>query len=274
MGDSHAFLLGENMYKLGIIGCGSMGGAIIRGALKAGVLSGADLIIYDHNIDKIKDLLDQGASLAKSETDLVGQVENLLIAVKPQSFKNLAKSLKGKIPGQTLLISIAAGVSIEKIKNGFGHDKVLRAMPNTPALVNEGMTSLSAEEKYLGEIDFAKDFFQAVGKITLINEEKIDAFSGLAGCMPAFAFMFIEAAADAGVKNGIKRADAYEYVSQALLGSAKMLLETKDHPGKLKDQVCSPGGTTIEGVLALEEAGFRNAIIKAVDSASNKKIKL
>ena len=262
------------MYKLGIIGCGSMGGAIVRGALKAGTLSGSDLIIYDHNKDKIQDLIDQGASLAKSEVDLVAQTENLLIAVKPQSFKNLAKTLNGKIPDQTLLISIAAGVSIEKIKNDFGHEKIVRAMPNTPALVNEGMTSLSAEEKYLGDIDFAKDLFESVGKISLIDEEKIDAFAGLAGCMPAFVFMFIEAAADAGVKNGIKRADAYQYVAQAILGSAKMLLETKDHPGKLKDQVCSPGGTTIEGVLALEEAGFRNAIIKAVDSASNKKIKL
>lgn len=262
------------MYKLGIIGCGSMGGAIIRGALKGGVISGSDLIVYDHNIDKIQDLVDQGANLARSEEDLAGQVENLLLAVKPQSFKNLAKDLKGKIPEETLLISIAAGVSIETIQNDFGHEKVLRAMPNTPALVNEGMTSLSVEESYLGDIDFAKDLFGAVGKITLIDEEKIDAFSGLAGCMPAFAFIFIEAAADAGVKNGIKRADAYAYVAQALLGSAKMVLESKDHPAKLKDQVCSPGGTTIEGVLALEEAGFRNAIIKAVDSATNKKIKL
>lgn len=262
------------MYKLGIIGCGSMGGAIIRGALKAGIISASDLIIYDHNKDKIQDLLDQGASLARSEEDLAGQVENLLLAVKPQSFKNLANTLKGKIPTQTLLISIAAGVSIEKIQVDFGHEKVLRAMPNTPALVNEGMTSLSVEEKYLNQLDFAKDLFESVGKITLIGEEKIDAFAGLAGCMPAFVFMFIEAAADAGVKNGIKRADAYDYVAQALLGSAKMVLETKDHPGKLKDQVCSPGGTTIEGVLALEEAGFRNSIIQAVDSASNKKIKL
>ncbi|MDO5027626.1 MAG: pyrroline-5-carboxylate reductase [Bacillota bacterium] len=262
------------MYKLGVIGCGNMGGAIVRGALKTGLIKGSDLIIYDHNKDKVRDILDQGASFAESEVDLVDQVENLMLAVKPQSFKALAEKIKGKIQKDCLVISIAAGLSLEDLEKDLAHSKILRAMPNTPALVNEAMTCLSFKEDQLAYISFAKDLFQSIGQVAILDENKLDAFSGLAGCMPAFVYMFIEAAADAGVKNGIKRQDAYDFVAQALLGSAKMVLETKIHPGQLKDQVCSPGGTTIQGVLALEEAGFRNAVIKAVDVSTNAKVKL
>lgn len=263
------------MYKLGVIGVGNMGGAIVRGVLDSGLLNPPDIILFEKNKDKVKDLIDRNIGMAESEKDLVINSENILLSVKPQSFKELAEIIKGDLGEEVLLISIAAGISLDQLEDLFDHKNNIRVMPNTPALVGAGMSAISHGENASEEnIDFVKNMFSSLGEIEVIAEEKIDAFSGVAGCMPAFVYIFIEAAADAAVKNGLKREEAYKYVAQTLLGSAKMVLETGKHPGELKDQVTSPAGTTIRGVLALEELGFRNAIIKAVDASSNAEIKL
>lgn len=263
------------MYKLGVIGVGNMGGSILRGVLESGYISGEDIIVFDHHKENLKDLFEKNVNYSDSELDIIKNVEYLLLSVKPQSFKELSKKIKGKISEDTVLISIAVGISISQLEKYFGDLKFIRVMPNTPALVGEGMSSLTKNEKTSEEeLEFAKGIFSSIGKVTVIDEKMIDVFSGLAGCMPAFVYMFIEAAADAGVKNGMKRKDSYDYVSQAVLGSAKMVRDTKIHPGELKDQVTSPGGTTIQGVVTLEDEGFRNAIIKAVDASINYKIDL
>lgn len=264
------------MYELGIIGVGNMGGAIIRGAIKSGLIEPQNIIIYEKTRDKVEDLISKGVTLAESEKDLVKKSKRIFLAIKPQGFKKLGESIKDDIKSDQLIISIAAGVSIDAMKKIFGvQNKYIRVMSNTPALTGEGMTAISPDFGIDKEsVDFTVSLFKSVGKVVDLEEEKIAAFSGIAGCMPAYVYMFIEAAADAGVSHGIPRKDAYEMVSQALLGSAKLMLESGKHPGELKDQVTSPGGSTIKGVMALEKAGFRNAIIEAVHEGTKASEKL
>lgn len=264
------------MYKLGIIGVGNMGGAILRGVLESKNLDPAEIIMFERNKDKIKDLLNKGVSLGKSEEEVFNDSENILLSIKPQSFKELGKKISGKISDEKVLISIAAGVSLDHMKEFFSHEKNIRIMPNTPALIGRGMSAIVPGESISDdERTFVEEIFKSVGEVTTtIDEKKIDAYSAVAGCMPAFVYMFIEAAADAGVKNGLKRDEAYKYVSQAVMGSAEMILKTGKHPGELKDQVTSPGGTTIRGVVSLEKNGFRNAVIEGVDESANAKIDL
>lgn len=264
------------MYKLGIIGVGNMGGAILRGVLESKNLDSSEIIMFERNKDKIKDLLDKGVTLGKSEEEVFNDSENILLSIKPQSFKELGKKISGKISDEKVLISIAAGVSLDQMKEFFSHEKNIRIMPNTPALIGRGMSAIVPSESISDdERTFVEEIFKSVGEVTTtIDEKKIDAYSAVAGCMPAFVYMFIEAAADAGVKNGLKRDEAYKYVSQAVMGSAEMVLKTGKHPGELKDQVTSPGGTTIRGVVSLEKNGFRNAVIEGVDESANAKIDL
>ena len=178
------------------------------------------------------------------------------------------KNIQNVITEESVIISLAPGITIAAIKEELGADiKVVRAMPNTPALVGEGMTGICYEN---GELDFAEkefveQFFNSFGKVVTVPEKLMSGVVCASGSSPAYVYMFIEALADSVVKYGIPRQEAYKLVAQTVLGSAKMVLETGEHPGKLKDNVCSPAGTTIQGVAALEEFGFRNAIIKATD---------
>ena len=174
------------------------------------------------------------------------------------------------------MITIAAGKTIESVEKIIGTDKkIIRTMPNTPALVGEGMTSISPNgninEK---ELTFVKGLFDYLGKSEIVSEDLIHAVIGASGSSTAYAFMFIEAIADGAVLAGMKRADAYKFAAQGVLGAAKMVLETGKHPGELKDMVCSPGGTTIEAVKVLEEEKFRGAVIKAVEAAVEKSIEM
>ena len=260
---------------LGIIGVGNMGGAILGVILDSGLLEAKDIMIYNHSREKAKKFIDRGVLFAANEEDLVSKCETLLLCVKPQSFDALARTLKGKIAEDRLIASIAAGISLEKLEELFGAHRFVRIMPNTPALIGQGMSALCKNDLATdADLDAITKLFDAVGATAHLPEEKFDAFSGIAGCMPAYVYMFIEAAADAAVKNGLKRDEAYKYVATAVAGSANMVLKTGKHPGELKDQVTSPGGTTIRGVVALEREGFRNAVIKAVDESTNFKIEV
>ncbi len=258
------------MYDLGVIGVGNMAGAILRGALKAGTFEPSKVIAHNRTVNKIADLAEDGVRVAENENEVALQSKILLLGVKPYMMATLGEKIRNDIPKDTLVVSIAGGVSLHDLMECFGEDrKIIRVMPNTPALVNEGMTAIApGPNVHMDELKKVFELFEAVGKVALLEEEKIDPFSGAVGCMPAFVFMFIEAAADAAVKNGLTRREAYDFVAQAVLGSAKMVMETKLHPGELKDQVTSPKGSTIRGVMALEREGLRNAVIAAVDEAT------
>ena len=200
---------------------------------------------------------------------MVNNVKYLILAVKPQVYPQVIKNIENVITKEHVVISLAPGISIEYLTDMLGFDsRVVRAMPNTPALLGEGMTGVSYDASMftLTEKDMLDRIFKSFGKYVQVDEKLMSAVTCASGSSPAYVYMFIEALADSVVKYGISRQDAYELVAQTVLGAAKMVLETEKHPGELKDAVCSPGGTTIQGVAALEEYGFRNSIMKATDA--------
>ena len=205
---------------------------------------------------------------------IVEQADAVLLAVKPQVLASALEPLAGCLAGKPV-ISIVAGVPIDRLAGLTGSGRIVRVMPNTPALVNAGMTSVTPNALVTPE-DTADvlNIFRCFGEAEVIAEPMIHPVVGVSGSSPAYVFMFIEAMADAAVLGGMPRAQAYKFAAQAVMGSAKMVLETGEHPGALKDMVCSPGGTTIEAVRVLEEKGFRAAVIEAMTKCMEKSEKL
>mgnify|MGYP000522505994 FL=1 len=255
------------MAKIGFIGMGNMGYSMLKGVLN--YLNPQDIIFTCLSSEKKEKISNEtGVRYAESNAECANSAKYIILAVKPQVYNTVLKNIQNVITEESVIISLAPGITIAAIKEELGADiKVVRAMPNTPALVGEGMTGICYEN---GELDFAEkefveQFFNSFGKVVTVPEKLMSGVVCASGSSPAYVYMFIEALADSVVKYGIPRQDAYKLVAQTVLGSAKMVLETGEHPGKLKDNVCSPAGTTIQGVAALEEFGFRNAIIKATD---------
>ena len=265
------------MAKIGFIGMGNMGTAIMRGLLKT--YKPEELLFTSAHEAKMQKITEEtGVAHVSTATDCAEQVKYRVLAVKPQVLPTVFKELNGKIRKDQVVISIAAGYAIADLQAGLGDSaRIVRSMPNTPAMVGEGMSGVSYDEALFTdeEKDVIDGFFTSFGKMEKVDEKLMDVVGSASGCSPAYVYMFIEALADGCVKNGLPRQAAYKMVAQAVLGSAKMVLETGKHPGELKDMVCSPGGTTIEGFAALEENGFRGAIIKACDAnfEKNKKLK-
>ncbi|MBE7030020.1 MAG: pyrroline-5-carboxylate reductase [Ruminococcaceae bacterium] len=258
------------MRTIGFIGAGNMGGAIIAGLVNAGGMAAQDIYVHDiHISEEIKKLGVQVCSLAQ----VVGQADCLVLAVKPQVMGSVLDEVRasGLVDGKTV-ISIAAGITLEFLRKHLGDGvHLVRVMPNLALKVGEGMTVISYGAGVTEqEADFARSIFDCVGKTLVVSEDAIDKCIAINGSSPAFVFMFIEALADAGVKNGIPRQDAYLLAEQTVLGSAKLALESGVHPGALKDMVCSPGGTTIDAVIALEKAGFRAAVEDAAQVCTQK----
>lgn len=260
------------MAVLGFVGAGNMGYAMLKGA--SNVMKKDDLIYTDVNVQRLEEVkADTGISYVTSNIELAKNVKYIVLAVKPQFLDGVLEELKGTVTSEQVVIAIAPGIAISHYKEYFGEDvKVVRSMPNTPALVNEGMTGIcfSDDEYFEEEKKMVYAFFNSFGKYEEVSEALMNAVTCASGSSPAYVYMFIEALADSAVKYGIPRDKAYVFAAQTVLGSAKMVLETKEHPGKLKDQVCSPGGTTIAAVSVLEECGFRSAIIKATDACYEK----
>ncbi len=256
------------MAKIGFIGMGNMAGAIMKGSLKT--FAPEEITFFDASAAQAEKVTaETGVQHVASNTELVGQVKYIVLAVKPQVLPAVMKEIRGLVTKEQVVITIAAGFGIADIQEGLGEDiRVVRVMPNTPALVGEGMAGVAYDAALFNDEEKAmvETLFTSIGKMEIVNENLMDVVASASGCSPAYVYMFIEALADGCVKNGLPRAMAYKMVSQAVLGSAKMVLETGMHPGALKDMVCSPGGTTIEGLAALEENGFRGAIIKACDA--------
>ena len=263
--------------SIGFIGAGNMGGAIIRGILNDRTAGDRTIIVSDPREEALASLKSEYPAITTdTDNSAAAGADICILAVKPQVYKPVIESIRDLIPSDTRIVTIAAGITMETVGGWFDRDmKIIRTMPNTPALVGEGMTALcpgtGVNDEELNEV---RDIFEMVGKTVTLPEKMMDAYTALAGSSPAWVFMFLEALADGAVREGLPRAEAYTIASQAVLGSAKLAAESGLHPGILKDQVCSPGGTTIEAVATLEQAGFRSAVIQAVSDCSAKAAEL
>lgn len=263
--------------KIGFIGCGNMGTAILGGLITSGQVQPEQIWVYTPSPEKVAALQEKyGVNPAQSAQEVAQIADIVFGAVKPGIMLKVLSDVASSFNKETLVVSIAAGVTLEQLAGALGHDrKIVRAMPNTPALVNAGMTSVTPNALVTSEdIADVLTIFRCFGAAETIAEPMIHPVVGVSGSSPAYVFMFIEAMADAAVLGGMPRAQAYKFAAQAVMGSAKMVLETGMHPGALKDMVCSPGGTTIEAVRVLEEKGFRSAVIEAMVSCMAKSEKL
>lgn len=256
--------------RFGVIGFGNMGGAIISGAIEHGVVKADKVTIYDPSPAAAQRADQLGVAVAESERALVESSDIVLLAVKPQMFANTAAAC-GSFDDKAVL-SIMAGVTTDRIRETLeGDPRVMRLMPNTPALVGAGAFALDADSDFSEEEKaFAKDLFGALGIVEFVPEHLLDAVTGLSGSAPAFVAMFIEALADGGLKEGLPRATAYRLAAQTCLGEAKLILDKGMTPAAAKDMVTSPAGTTIAGYAVLEEAGFRGTVMKAVSAAAQR----
>ena len=255
------------MKKIGMIGVGNMGGAILRGMIASGYVAAEDVMACLHSEEKCQALAAEipGLTCTTDAKALAQECRMIVLAVKPQVLGELLDSIKGEINDRAL-VSIAAGWTMDMLTSKVAGTTatLLRVMPNTPALVGAGMTLSAADLAY------AQGIFDAIGETAVIDEKLFDGFIAVSGSSPAYIFMLIEAMADAAVREGIRRPDAVKMAAQAVLGSAKMVLETGKHPGQLKDEVCSPAGTTIEAVAMLEKRGFRAAVQDAMAVCAEK----
>lgn len=260
--------------KIGFIGTGNMGSAMIGGLLETGTVSAENLAVSDLNQESLKKLSEKWPAIKTSQNnkETVDFADIIVIAVKPHIYKPVIEEIAPIVNDDTIIVTIAAGVTIEQAESMFGRKiKIVRTMPNTPALVGEGVTAYCCNSLVSQEDESAVlPLLESFGIVEKIGEEYFDAVISVSGSSPAYVFMIIEAMADGAVLQGLPRAQAYRMAAQALLGSAKMILETGSHPGALKDAVCSPGGTTIEAVRTLEEKGMRSAIIEAMKNCAEK----
>jgi len=264
------------MALFGFIGAGNMGYPLLKAAIKT---FGSEEVVYtDASAERNHFVMEETKVVfAEDNIAVVKQCKFLVMAVKPQYFPEVMNQINNIITKDQIVISIAAGITIDTLKNGLGNTvRIVRAMPNTPAQVFQGMSGIcyskdtfSQEEK-----NTVERFFSSFGKFEVFEENLMNAVTCANGSSPAYVYMFIEALADSVVSYGIPRDKAYILAAQTVLGAATMVLETKEHPGKLKDNVCSPGGTTIAAVKALEEYGFRNSIMKATDACYDKAVSM
>ena len=261
------------MIKLGIIGCGNMGGAMLRQMLKAGIFTPGEVLVSDKNPNLRAQLKSElGVNVTYQNTEAAA-APTLLLAVKPQFIQAVGQEIASIVKPEALVISIVAGYDLHMLHNLLNNETahIIRVMPNTPAMVGEGVLAACRGEHVTDEEwGFGMKLLSCMGMAEEVPERLMDAVTGLSGSSPAFVFLFLEALADAGVRGGLPRATAQRFAAQTVLGSAKLALETGKHPGELKDMVTSPAGTTIEGVAALEKNAFRSAVMEAVDAAIQK----
>lgn len=263
--------------KIGFIGAGNMATAIISGILDAKYVNNKEIYVNSRTLTKVNELENKYNIIScEDKIELVSKVDIIVLAVKPSQYKGVIDIIKDCDYSNKVIVSIAAGLSIQNIRDMFNKDiKIVRCMPNTPVSVREGMTGICSNELVSEiELGYILDMFETIGKAEVIDEKCMDAVVAVSGSSPAYIYILIEAMADAAVLEGISREKAYKFAAQAVLGSAKMVLETGEHPGELKDKVCSPSGTTIEAVKVLENRGFRSSIIEAMSACADKSRKL
>jgi len=260
------------MLKLGFIGLGNMGEAILRGLLQQNILPPHCIYIYDINLQKQSALQREFSLLtAQSPMALCAACDMVLLAVKPNVCAKVLEECKNKLENKALL-SIVTGWTRDKIEAITGNTcRILRIMPNTPCMVGNGMSAFDLDHTLTEEeLVFAGKIFSCIGRVEMVSRDLMAAVTGVSGSGPAYVYLFIEALADGGVRAGLPRDVSYRLAAQTVLGSAQMVLQTGQHPGALKDAVCSPGGTTIEAVAQLEEHGLRNSVLHAVKACVDK----
>ena len=259
------------MMKLGFIGTGNMAGAIMGGIIQKGIFRPEQIIGADISEAGRRKAKETYGIEVTEDNRKAAAAEVLILSVKPQFYADAIAEIRDCIRDDQLVITIAPGKTLSWLEEQFGKRvKIVRTMPNTPALVGEGMTAACVNQ-YVTEEEkaYALKILDSFGKVELVPEHLIDAVVAVSGSSPAYVFMFMEAMADGAVAEGTPRTQAYEFAAQAVYGSAKMVLETGKHPGELKDMVCSPAGTTIEAVRILEKKGFRSAVIEAMRACAD-----
>lgn len=259
--------------KIGFIGCGNMASAMIKGMIQKEILK-ADCILETGSTEE--STKEKAAALgvipAGGNRMLTELCDIIVLSVKPQYYESVIAEIRDLVTKDKIILTIAPGKTLSWLEEQFGKDvKLIRTMPNTPALVGEGITGVCANE-WVQQEELAQVLclLRTFGKAEIVNESLMDVVVSVSGSAPAYVFMMIEAMADGAVADGMPRAQAYEFAAQAVMGSAKMVLETGKHPGELKDMVCSPGGTTIEAVRVLEEKGFRSSLIECMKACVRK----
>jgi pyrroline-5-carboxylate reductase len=258
---------------IAFLGAGNMAEALVKGLLRAGVAMPAEILCTDRRLDRLADLAKRyGIRTSPDNRAAAAEAAIVVLSVKPQVMNKLLAEIAPALDGSKLVVSIAAGVPLAAIERRVGHGvRLIRTMPNTPALVGAGATAVSPGEHATdADLAQARALFDAVGRSVIVDEPLLDAVTGLSGSGPAYIFLVIEALADAGVKVGLDRRTAQDLAAQTVLGSAQLLIETGEHPGRLKDQVTSPGGTAIAGLHTLEAGGLRTTLMNAVEAATKR----
>lgn len=259
--------------KIGFIGAGKMAQAMLEGILKSKMIASENIMasaVSEKKIINIRQAYD--IITTDNNKDVARFSDILILAVKPDIHGQIIEEIKDEINKNAIIVTIAAGITLADIRHAFGFNvKAVRTMPNTPSLIGEGMSAICPNE-YLSdnEITEIEHLFQTFGKTELLPENLMDAVPAISGSSPAYVYMFIEALADGGVRQGIPKDKALRLASQAVLGAAKMVLETGTHPAVLKDNVCTPGGATIEAVAVLENNKFRGSILAAMEGCTEK----
>jgi pyrroline-5-carboxylate reductase len=258
---------------IGFLGTGNMAEALIKGLISAGVVEPKQLHGSDPRRERCNELRERyGIHVTTHNEDVVRHAEIVVLSVKPQILPKVLEEIEPHLKPSALVISIAAGVPVVAIEERLPEGtRIVRTMPNTPALVGAGATAIAAGQHAKDDdVEATRRIFDAVGKTVVLDESQLDAVTGLSGSGPAYVFLIIEALSDAGVKMGLSRYNAQALAAQTVLGSAKLLIETNEHPGRLKDMVTSPGGTAIAGLHTLEAGGLRTTLINAVEAATNR----
>jgi pyrroline-5-carboxylate reductase len=258
--------------SIGFIGGGNMAEALIRGLVQA-IEDASQIGVSDPSEARLTELeVRYGLRTDASNLAIAEWADVVVLAVKPQVLPAVLNELRPSVSPDTLFISVAAGATTQSIAAGLGGEpRIVRSMPNTPALIQVGATVVAAgAHASESDIELSREIFDSVGITEVLAESQLDAVTGLSGSGPAYVFVMLESLADAGVKVGLPRPIALKLAAQTLMGSAKLLLDTNGHPGQLKDMVTSPGGTTIAGLHALEAGGLRTTLISAVEAATNR----
>ncbi|WP_270819441.1 pyrroline-5-carboxylate reductase [[Eubacterium] hominis] len=260
------------MKTIGFIGCGNMGRAMVEGIMKANLVDGDHMIVSNAHPERLSELSEIYDCYISDNESVAKNSDIVVLAIKPYLYKEVITSIKDIVKDDVIIINIAAGISTQDVVEMFGCKvKTVKAMPNTPAMVQEAMSALSFSDNC--DQDDKEDviaIFESFGQCREVEERLMDAVMVVSGSSPAYIFMVLEAMADGAVMQGLPRNDAYAFAAQAMIGSAKMMLETGKHPGELKDMVCSPAGTTIEAVAKMEEMGLRSAIIEGMRACANR----
>jgi len=266
----HGLMSGKK--TIGFVGVGNMAEAMIRGLLRGKDFAADQVLASGPREERMRELHDAYGIQATTENKVPAAAQIVVLSVKPQILSRVLDEIADTVSSDALVISIAAGIPVAAIQSRLaGGTRVVRAMPNTPALVDAAATAIAGgEHARESDLEDAKRIFDSIGLTVILDESQLDAVTGLSGSGPAYVFLILEALSDAGVKVGLSRRTAQLLAAQTVLGSAKLLLETNEHPGRLKDMVTSPGGTAITGLHTLENGGVRTTLMNAVEAATRR----